>query len=159
MTNKVMEFFINAQRDLFVRAIKEGDVCRLASSYHNNDPCHFFKPPKTGSYNVCYFVEFRRPSNTGTSSEKTSDEETSNAETTDQKTGDRRAGTEQTSSPADGRRGGEGGHRWVVRVPINPCLRIPAHEKVQSEVAVMQYVLLPRLFPRRTSLMMPFPSP
>jgi hypothetical protein len=35
----------------------------------------------------------------------------------------------------------ENGDRWVVRVPLSPYLGIAAHDKLESEVAVMQYAV------------------
>ncbi len=32
--------------------------------------------------------------------------------------------------------------RWVVRVPLSPCLGVVAHDKLESEVAVMMYVII-----------------
>jgi len=49
---------VHRQRDEFIAAIHEDDVCRLASSHHGGDHCSFFKPPIRGSYNICYFVHF-----------------------------------------------------------------------------------------------------
>lgn len=45
-------------RDQFIASIQEDDVLRLVSSYHNADPCNFFRTPNRGSYNICYFVQF-----------------------------------------------------------------------------------------------------
>jgi hypothetical protein len=56
--DRIAEDRIHKERDQFIGAIKEENVCRLASSYHNNDPCTFFKSPTRGSYNICYFVRF-----------------------------------------------------------------------------------------------------
>ncbi|KAI9755386.1 MAG: hypothetical protein M4579_004315 [Chaenotheca gracillima] len=42
----------------FIASIQTDQVCALASSYNSNRPCHIFAEPQTGSYNVCFFVEF-----------------------------------------------------------------------------------------------------
>ncbi|KAI9797635.1 MAG: hypothetical protein M1825_005733 [Sarcosagium campestre] len=42
----------------FRASISDEDVCRLASAYHDDRPCHVFQEPQSGSYNVCFFVEF-----------------------------------------------------------------------------------------------------
>lgn len=45
----------------------------------------------------------------------------------------------------------EDGERWVVRVPLEPCLAFGGKSKLESEVATMQYgVLLPSTFPQHT---------
>jgi len=49
---------VHGDRDAFIALIHQEDVCRLASRYHNGDPCTAFTPPIWGSYNICYFVEF-----------------------------------------------------------------------------------------------------
>ncbi|KAH9205327.1 kinase-like domain-containing protein, partial [Leptodontidium sp. 2 PMI_412] len=58
-----------------------------------------FKEPKRGSYNICFFVQFRID---GKISEK--------------------------------------GDRWVVRVPLSPCLAFGAQAKMEREFATMQLV-------------------
>ncbi|KAG4438931.1 hypothetical protein IFR05_005557 [Cadophora sp. M221] len=99
MLNRIIENRIHQARDKFIDAIKPGDICRLASSYHDNEPCDFFKEPRRGSYNICFFVQFRID---GKTSEK--------------------------------------GDRWVVRVPLPPCLASGAQAKIQREFATMQLV-------------------
>lgn len=49
------------ERERFVNSIDPEAVCRLASSYHNGENCKVFRPPKHGSFNVCWFVEFDLP--------------------------------------------------------------------------------------------------
>ncbi|KAH9205518.1 hypothetical protein DL95DRAFT_490948 [Leptodontidium sp. 2 PMI_412] len=61
MLDRIVENRIYQARDKFIDAIKPGDICRLASSYHDNDPCDFFKEPKRGSYNICFFTEIPIP--------------------------------------------------------------------------------------------------
>lgn len=34
----------------------------------------------------------------------------------------------------------EDAERWVVRIPLAPCLAFPAKEKLESEIATMSYV-------------------
>lgn len=63
MIDCVVQALVHRERDRFIEAISEDDVCRLASSHHNGDRCSFFKPPSRGSYNICYFVRF--PSRSG----------------------------------------------------------------------------------------------
>lgn len=107
MRNKIAEHRVHEARDRFIKSIKEDDIRRLASSYHNDDPCTFFKPPTRGSYNICFFVKFHSPSTQRTSHDA----------------------TEQAD---------ESGSSWVVRVPLDPYLSIPAYEKLETEVTVMQ---------------------
>ena len=42
----------------FKALIKTDDVCALASLHNGHKPCHIFAEPRSGSYNVCFFVEF-----------------------------------------------------------------------------------------------------
>ncbi|RDL40360.1 Uncharacterized protein BP5553_00339 [Venustampulla echinocandica] len=58
MLDRVVEDRVHNNRDGFIESIKEDDICRLASSYHNSEPCTIFKPPVRGSYNICFFVRF-----------------------------------------------------------------------------------------------------
>ncbi|RFU31026.1 hypothetical protein B7463_g5317, partial [Scytalidium lignicola] len=58
MLDCIVEDRVHNDRDRFIESIKENDICSLASSYHHNDPCSFFKPPARGSYNICFFVRF-----------------------------------------------------------------------------------------------------
>jgi hypothetical protein len=58
MLDRIVEDRVHKDRDRFIESIKEDNICRLASSFHNNDPCAFFKPPTRGSYNICFFVRF-----------------------------------------------------------------------------------------------------
>jgi hypothetical protein len=109
MRDKVAEHRIHEARDRFIELISEDDICRLASSYHNDDPCTFFKPPARGSYNICFFVRFHPRS------------------------------TNEAGDPSG--QSCENGDRWVVRVPLSPYLGIAAHDKLESEVAVMQYAV------------------
>jgi hypothetical protein len=97
MLDRIVEHRIYQERDKFIDAIKPGDICSLASSYHDNDACDFFKEPERGSYNICFFVQFRID---GKISEK--------------------------------------GDRWVVRVPLSPCLASGAQAKMEREFATMQ---------------------
>ncbi len=109
MRNTITEGRAHEARDRFIDSIDEGDVLRLASSHHNGELCAFFKPPVRGTYNICYFVRFGGSESDGNGGE-------SAAETEDAVDRD----------------------LWVVRIPLEPHLCIPAHEKVESEVAVMQ---------------------
>ena|SRR5436305_87476 len=58
MLDCIVEDRVHKDRDRFIESIKGDDICRLAFSYHNNDPCAFFKLPTRGSYNICYSVRF-----------------------------------------------------------------------------------------------------
>ncbi|KAK1768760.1 kinase-like domain-containing protein [Phialemonium atrogriseum] len=58
MLDQVVELRVHRDRDAFIESIAEADVCRLASSFHDNEPCAVFKPVARGSYNVCFFVHF-----------------------------------------------------------------------------------------------------
>jgi hypothetical protein len=100
---------VHEARDRFIELISEDHIRRLASSYHNDDPCAFFKPPAWGSYNICFFVRFRLRS------------------------------TNEASDPSG--QSCEIGDRWVVRVPLSPYLGIAAYNKLESEVAIMQYAV------------------
>ena len=97
LKDPVIQSRIHHERDQFIAAIDEDDICRLASSHHNGDYCSFFKPPSRGSYNICYFVHF--PSN----------DQHKDAE------------------------------KWVVRIPLGPCLAHGARSKLESEIVTMQY--------------------
>jgi len=97
--DSIVQDRVHRQRDQFIAAIHEDDVCRLASSYHNGDRCSFFQPPSRGSYNICYFVHF--PSQSSSSSEDV--------------------------------------EKWVVRIPLAPCLAQGSRSKLESEIATMQY--------------------
>ncbi|KAH9205016.1 hypothetical protein DL95DRAFT_470977 [Leptodontidium sp. 2 PMI_412] len=115
MLDRIVEKRIHRARDKFIDAIKPGDICSLASSYHDNDPCDFFKEPKRGSYNICFFVQFRID---GKISEK--------------------------------------GDRWVVRVPLSPCLAFGAQAKMEREFATMQLVAEKTKIPIVASNLPPF---
>ncbi|KAI1370205.1 phosphotransferase enzyme family protein [Hypoxylon crocopeplum] len=91
LDNIVRARVLNA-RDEFIASISEDQICRLASSYHNGEPCHYFTEPKRGSYNICFFVAF------------------------------------------------DDGEKWVVRVPLAPCLAFDPSSKIEREVATMQVV-------------------
>jgi hypothetical protein len=95
LKDRVVQSRVHRERDRFIEAIQENDVCRLASSHHNGDHCSFFKPPSRGSYNICYFVRF--PS--------------------------------RSSEDVD---------KWVVRVPLAPCLAEGSRSKLEREIASMQ---------------------
>ncbi|KAH9219816.1 hypothetical protein DL95DRAFT_422631 [Leptodontidium sp. 2 PMI_412] len=71
MRDKIAEHHVHEARDRFIKSIDEDDIRRLASSYHNDDPCTFFKPPTRGSYNICFFVKFHSPSAQRTSHDAT----------------------------------------------------------------------------------------
>ena len=96
MKDSVVQSRVHQQRDQFIAAIREDDVCLLASSHRNGEHCSFFKPPIRGSYNICYFVQFQSQSFQ------------------------------------------EDGERWVVRVPLAPCLAYGSRTKLESEIATMQ---------------------
>jgi hypothetical protein len=96
LRDRIVQSRVHRERDQFIAAIHEDDVCHLASSYHNGDFCSFFKPPARGSYNICYFVRF--PSSHSSS---------------------------------------EDAEKWVVRVPLAPCLAYGSRTKLESEVATM----------------------
>ncbi|KAJ2891959.1 hypothetical protein MKZ38_010502 [Zalerion maritima] len=89
---------LKRQRELdqFIASIQEDDILRLASSYHNGEPCSIFQNPMRGSYNICYFVQF----------------------------------------PFQG----GGTEKWVVRVPLKPCLAFGGRNKLENEIATMQLV-------------------
>ena len=90
LRNRIVQSRVYRERDRFIASIREEDVCRLASSYRNNDPCAYFEKPTCGSYNMCYLVQF----------------------------GD--------------------GEKWVVRVPLAPCLAFGGRSKLESEIATTQ---------------------
>lgn len=69
LNDSLVQKRVHRERDQFIAAIDEVDVCRLASSYRNGDHCSFFKPPSRGSYNICYFVQFP-PNSAGEDVEK-----------------------------------------------------------------------------------------
>jgi hypothetical protein len=52
---------LDEERDRWVNSLDEGEICRLASSFHNGDPCTIFRPRKRGGFNICFFVEFESP--------------------------------------------------------------------------------------------------
>ncbi len=58
LKDRIVQSRVHRERDQFIAAIQEDDICRLASAYHDGDHCSFFKPPSRGSYNICYFVRF-----------------------------------------------------------------------------------------------------
>ncbi|KAK1767337.1 hypothetical protein QBC33DRAFT_65943 [Phialemonium atrogriseum] len=58
MRDPILQDKMITERERFVNSIDPEAVCRLASSYHNGDHCKVFRPPKHGSFNVCWFVEF-----------------------------------------------------------------------------------------------------
>lgn len=45
----------------------------------------------------------------------------------------------------------DSGEKWVVRVPLGPCLAFGARHKLESEIATMQYVLCYPSAPVRAS--------
>jgi hypothetical protein len=49
------------ERARFVKSIDQDAILTLASSYHQDTPCKFFKPLKHGGFNVCFFVELENP--------------------------------------------------------------------------------------------------
>jgi hypothetical protein len=111
MKDEIVEHRVRVERDRFVNAIDPETICRLASSYYNNEPCSIFKPFKRGSFNVCFFVEFA-PSGHARNGQWTSVVER-NGET------------------------GRKGDRWVVRIPITPRVAF-VDEKLEVEVATMR---------------------
>lgn len=52
---------LDEERDRWVNSLDEGEICRLASSFHNGDPCTIFRPRKRGGFNICFFIEFESP--------------------------------------------------------------------------------------------------
>lgn len=42
----------------FIDSIDPNDVCKLASLHNSSKTCRMFRDPASGSYNVCYFVDF-----------------------------------------------------------------------------------------------------
>jgi len=58
MRDYIVEDKAHKARARFIDSIDPETILRLASSYHNGDPCETFRPPEHGSYNVCFFVEF-----------------------------------------------------------------------------------------------------
>jgi hypothetical protein len=95
LKDRIVQSRVHDERDRFISSIREEDVRRLASSHHNKDSCSFFKPPKRGSYNICYFVHFASDSS-------------------------------------------KDGEKWVIRVPLAPCLAYGSSAKLESEIASMQ---------------------
>lgn len=111
LKDRIVQSRVHRERDQFIAAIHEDDICRLASSHHNGDPCKFFKPPSRGSYNICYFVQFLSH------------------------------GPDIVADTGSG----NGKHfrdayveKWVVRVPLAPCLAFGGRNKLESEIATMQ---------------------
>ncbi len=98
-------------------------ICDLASVYHNGDDCCFFREPQSGSYNVCFFVQFFRQSGKAHEETATSDE-----------------------GPKEGPKEKPDGDRWVVRVPFEIRLAIEPWEKVETEITTMRCVF--RYIPR-----------
>jgi len=80
---------VQEERERFIKGIDKDAICRLASSYHNGEPCSIFKEPSYGSYNLCIYVAFSLS-----------------------------------------------GDRWVIRIPIVPCLA-SVEEKLEQEVGAM----------------------
>ncbi|KAH6716161.1 phosphotransferase enzyme family protein [Leptodontidium sp. MPI-SDFR-AT-0119] len=113
LKDRIVQSRVHHERDQFIAAIHEDDICRLASSHHNGDPCKIFKPASRGSYNICYFVQFSSHgldvvADTGSGDGKHLQDE--NVE------------------------------KWVVRVPLAPCLAFGRRNKLESEIATMQLV-------------------
>jgi hypothetical protein len=52
---------IDEERDRWLEALDDDEICRLASSVRHGDHCTIFQPRKHGSFNVCFFVEFESP--------------------------------------------------------------------------------------------------
>ncbi len=121
MRDEIVRHRVRAARDFFIDSIDPAAVCRLASSYHNDDSCALFKPAKRGSFNVCFFVEFSPPIGRHVAAVSES---------------------ERASGVSDGTASSEGGDckcdRWVVRIAITPHLAF-VDEKLQTEVATMRY--------------------
>ncbi|EAQ93316.1 hypothetical protein CHGG_01551 [Chaetomium globosum CBS 148.51] len=53
---------LDEERDRWVDSLDDGEICRLASSFHHGDPCTIFRPRKRGGFNVCFFIEFESTS-------------------------------------------------------------------------------------------------
>lgn len=119
LNDRLVQSRVHQERDSFIASIRENDVLHLASSYHNGDPCYFFKPPVRGSYNICYFIEF--PLNGSDSLE---------SEANGNGNCNGHSGRQNIPLPAN--------RRWVIRVPLQPCLAHAARTKLESEVATMQ---------------------
>ncbi|KPM42267.1 hypothetical protein AK830_g4251 [Neonectria ditissima] len=91
-TDKLVQTQVHDERNSFLKSVSKEDVLRLVSSRRQGRNCDYFRDPKRGSYNVCYFVRF------------------------------------------------DDGERWVLRIPITPCLASGARRKLEREVATMQLV-------------------
>ncbi|GAB0132414.1 hypothetical protein EsDP_00000852 [Epichloe bromicola] len=65
MRDLIVEAKAEAALQRFITSIDESEILKLASSYHDNDPCQMFQPIKHGSFNVCFFVQFATPSSEG----------------------------------------------------------------------------------------------
>ncbi|KAL2755820.1 hypothetical protein ACRALDRAFT_211013 [Sodiomyces alcalophilus JCM 7366] len=117
MRNLIAQTQVHTARDDFIAAIDQDAVLRLASSHHNDDPCHFFQPPARGSYNICYFVQF--------------------------------------SPPDPARDNAAEGDKWVVRLPLEPCLALGGRDKLETEIATMHPLLAHRLVAEKTSIPLP----
>ncbi|KAL1847096.1 hypothetical protein Daus18300_014066 [Diaporthe australafricana] len=61
MRNVMVQDRIKRERARFIESLDKAAILKLASSYHKNAPCKFFKPLKHGGFNVCFFVEFDLP--------------------------------------------------------------------------------------------------
>ncbi|KAG4438946.1 hypothetical protein IFR05_005572 [Cadophora sp. M221] len=44
LKDRIVQSQVHRERDQFIAAIHEDDICRLAPSHHNGDPCKLFKP-------------------------------------------------------------------------------------------------------------------
>ncbi|KAG8425780.1 hypothetical protein J3459_009700 [Metarhizium acridum] len=65
MRDLIVEAKTQAVMQRFITSIDEREILKLASSYHNNEPCQIFQPVKHGSFNVCFFVQFSTPASDG----------------------------------------------------------------------------------------------
>jgi len=61
MRDEMMMDEMDDERDRWLAALDEIEICSLASSFRNGDQCKIFKPREHGAFNVCFFVEFDSP--------------------------------------------------------------------------------------------------
>ena len=52
MRDLIVDSKAKESRQRFITSIDQGEILKLASSYHDDEPCHVFRPVKHGSYNV-----------------------------------------------------------------------------------------------------------
>jgi hypothetical protein len=56
--DRLQRHHIKTLRADFIASIDRDDICSLASLHNHNRPCHIAGKPLSGSFNVCFPVEF-----------------------------------------------------------------------------------------------------